>query len=1327
MNSADQSPPQYESLQHIRQEAMEFAGIGLYRFAFDGTVLFMDRAAWRIFELDAFYPEPAAVHGKKIADIIIYVESKGALRKEIREKGAIRGRLWHFKTLKGNDRWLLEDSYLVRDEHAGEDVIQIIFRDVTEQHRTQHALQSMERQFRETLENVSLPVVQIDHNAKVTFCNRCFLQITGWKPEEIIDRDWFDTCVPQALRESMRQEYLTRVVKEETAPTHYDMPLLTRGGTSRSIFWSNTLIRGEGQAVLGMTCIGQDMTEQRNNEKTIVQAAQTSEQMRALLITLSQCKSIGEMLRPLLQTALAISGMEAGGIYLIEGDEAVLRCNMGAPEDFVRKVSRIPLSGAGPRFVLEADGAVELTAIQTEQDSIYRAFGYHHVYTTALRSGDEVFGFLSVSTAGDDRANSSILHALSVMALEAAALLKRLHTEKALQESEARSRATLDNMVEAVHLIDKDFRIIVCNRTLLEWNKSLHIHADMEGKNLFDVYPFLGPKVRDEYNHVLNTGMATFTEERNIVDGRAVYTETRKIPVLEQGVATRVITVMRNVTEAREQEIALRESEEKYRTLVEMFPLSLTIFQDAKVAFANRATMEIFRYPNIESLVGQDIMTVVADREKERLSNYAQARYAVPATAPAHYETVLKRFDGEEFAAEVYVKMIALGGRPAQQVLVSDITERKRALQAIQESEERYRDILQSIREGYYEVNLKGDFVFFNKALCRIFGYSPEEMRGMNYSCYYPSEDATARVRSLYRDVMETGEDKELADWVIVRKDGSLAALEVSVSLIRGKEGAPVGFRGMVRDVSARTKAEQALREAEARYRELFENANDIVYTHDLSGRFLSINKAGERISGYARQEMLQMGIFDLIAPEHHGLIRTKMQQKVSNKDSTQYELTAVAKDGRIIPLEVSTRIVFQRDQPVAVQGIARDITERKQAEEERKRLEAQLRHTQKLEGLGVMAGGIAHDFNNLLVGVLGNAGLALSHLPQDSQAVEYLERIELAAQRAAELTNQMLAYSGRGSFMVQPINLSALTQEMGRLLAVSVSKKAVLQYDCLPDLPLIEGDKAQLQQVLMNLIVNASEALGDARGVISIRTRMIPVDRAYLAGTYYADDLTEGLYIALSVSDTGCGMDAETVARIFDPFFSTKFTGRGLGLAAVLGIVRNHRGAIKVLSAPGKGTTFKILFPAISSAASSGAAPVAAASPEKTVWRHSGLVLLADDEESVRLVTQEVLEDCGFSVLTAADGQEAWELFRKHADELTAVLLDLMMPRMNGVEVFEKIRAVQGDIPVLLSSGYPEQDAARHFKTGKPSAFVQKPYFADDLLMAMRQALGES
>lgn len=400
------------------------------------------------------------------------------------------------------------------------------------------------------------------------------------------------------------------------------------------------------------------------------------------------------------------------------------------------------------------------------------------------------------------------------------------------------------------------------------------------------------------------------------------------------------------------------------------------------------------------------------------------------------------------------------------------------------------------------------------------------------------------------------------------------------------------------------------------------------------------------------------------------------------------------------------------------------NIIERRRSEEARSKLEAQVHHTQKLESLGVLAGGIAHDFNNLLMGVLGNASLALMELPPESPARESVNHIEKAAMRAAELARQMLAYSGKGRFVIQKINLSKLVEEMTHLLQVSISKKVFLRYNFADNLPAIEGDATQIRQVIMNLITNASDAIGDKSGVITITTGLIETDSTYLESTYLKDDLPGGYYVFLEVSDTGCGMDEETRARIFDPFFTTKFTGRGLGLAAVLGIVRGHKGTVKVYSEAGRGTTFKILLPCCDSQEDTQENHVESTRKD---WVGTGTILIVDDEESVRYISKRILESHGFKVLTANDGREGVKAYEAQKETIDLVLLDMTMPHMDGEEAFRELRLINPDVHVILTSGYTEQEATARF-TGKGLAgFIQKPFLPSSLLEIVRNKLSTS
>ncbi len=476
-------------------------------------------------------------------------------------------------------------------------------------------------------------------------------------------------------------------------------------------------------------------------------------------------------------------------------------------------------------------------------------------------------------------------------------------------------------------------------------------------------------------------------------------------------------------------------------------------------------------------------------------------------------------------------------------------------------------------------------------------------------------------------------------------------------------------------------------------------------------------------VFGYTAAEFLagKVAYADIILPED--LVRVAGEVQAASEGgraSFEHEPYRIrSRDGRVVWLLDFTTILRGKDgQAEHYLGYVIDITDRKQAEEESERLERQLLYAQKLESLGVLAGGIAHDFNNLLTSILCNAGFARAGLPQDSKAGRSLADIEAAATRAADLCQQMLAYAGKGRFVLGSYDLNQLVREMGHLLEVSISKGVELRYDFAPQLPPVEADATQIRQLVMNLITNASEAIGKDQGTVVLRTGVARAARGQVDAT--AAELTPGEYVFLRVSDDGCGMDERTRRQIFDPFFTTKFEGRGLGLAAVLGIVRGHGGAIRVESAPGKGTTFEVLLPCSDQPAS--APPLESRFDE--LWRGRGSVLIVDDEPAVREIAQRVLESAGFRVVTAQDGLSGVATFRQMAPEVSVVLLDLTMPRLGGVDTLRELRAIRADVPVVLTSGYEQLDVVNRFQGLERATFLQKPFQPRQLLAAARAVI---
>jgi signal transduction histidine kinase/CheY-like chemotaxis protein len=429
-------------------------------------------------------------------------------------------------------------------------------------------------------------------------------------------------------------------------------------------------------------------------------------------------------------------------------------------------------------------------------------------------------------------------------------------------------------------------------------------------------------------------------------------------------------------------------------------------------------------------------------------------------------------------------------------------------------------------------------------------------------------------------------------------------------------------------------------------------------------------------------------------------------------------EVAAQRVDGTPLEIEVQMNFIVRDGRRIARLMIARDISARKRAEEARIALERKLLETQKLESLGVLAGGIAHDFNNLLTGTLGHAELALLDVAPHSEVSDHIQGVISGVRNTAELTRQLLAYAGRGRFVVQPLQLNTVIREMSDLLRVSVAKHCTLRYELADPLPPINADGAQIRQVVLNLLVNASEAIPVEGGTITLSTSLEHLGRGTLEAISSGIELAEGPYVRLSVADTGAGMDEATQARIFDPFFSTKLTGRGLGLAAVRGIVRSHLGALCVSSKLGAGTTFDLWFPTTAIATELVATPPVATAPQ------SSTVLVIDDEAPVRDIARRMLERLGYQVLLAAGGREAMTLLHSDIPNPAAVLVDLLMPEMKGDEVARLVHAMLPNTPVLLMSGYSADTIVEEFAAMRLAGVIQKPFTINTLRATLHAAL---
>jgi two-component system, cell cycle sensor histidine kinase and response regulator CckA len=503
--------------------------------------------------------------------------------------------------------------------------------------------------------------------------------------------------------------------------------------------------------------------------------------------------------------------------------------------------------------------------------------------------------------------------------------------------------------------------------------------------------------------------------------------------------------------------------------------------------------------------------------------------------------------------------------------------------------------------------------------------------------------------------------------------------------------------------------------EADARFRLFFERSSDAILLLDTaSNHFVQYNDATLEMLRCTREELAALhpsALSPQLQPDGSDSF-TRANEMIAlalARGTHRFEWTHCSPHRPPFPVEVVLTPVTRSHAPMLM-VVWRDITERKRTEE------VQLR-TQKLESLGLLASGIAHDFNNLLTAMMGNLALIRLELP-DGSATEHLRHLDAAVQKAAHLTRQMLAYSGQGAFTVAPMDLGHEVRSMAELLATTVPKGVRLVFELDEQGATAKVDAAQVEQVIMNLVINAAEAIGEGGGVITLRTSLVSLDEAQLRRDFSGQQLSAGIFVRLEVQDTGAGMNPEVLSRIFDPFFSTKKSGRGLGLSALLGIVKAHQGGVLVRTAPGQGTTFSVYFPATSE-------PLARPPPAVPAPRqvHGSTVLLVEDEPMVRRSTRALLEKLGVTVLEAADGLEALEVFRLERRRVHCVLMDLTMPRMDGHTAFLALQQEDPTVKVILYSGWAATDVAARFRDHPPAGFLSKPFLLDEVLAALREA----
>jgi two-component system, cell cycle sensor histidine kinase and response regulator CckA len=644
--------------------------------------------------------------------------------------------------------------------------------------------------------------------------------------------------------------------------------------------------------------------------------------------------------------------------------------------------------------------------------------------------------------------------------------------------------------------------------------------------------------------------------------------------------------------------------------------------------------------------------------------------------------------------------------------------------------DDRYRQLVEaSVDYAIFHLGLDGTIRTWNPGAERIFGYTPEEIIGQHGSRLFVAEDVFQGVPE--REIefaIRTGRSADNR-WH-QRKDGSrFWANGVMVGLGR-EDGTVTELAKIMRDSSEEKHSDELLQYHLNLADAIASNAAEALFLVNAEGRTTFANPSAEAMFGWSQDELIGQFLHEKLhgsRPDGTPYPMSEcphMQVLRTGKTLRGQEDFFIHKDEHLIPVTCSTAPINTDGKIAGAVLVVRDISEQKLADEDKREKDEAFRQSQKLESIGVLAGGIAHDFNNLLTGIMGNAGLARRAVMagRTEHAAHMLGDVIKASERAADLTRQLLAYAGKGRFVVQPLDLCQLVTEVSTLIRASISKKITLVLDVPETCPPIEGDRAQLQQLVMNMVINGGEAIGDGAGTLTVRLRTEHFTERRQRMRTEGFPIFPGNYIRIDVIDTGAGMDSETRDRIFEPFFTTKFLGRGLGLSAALGIVRGHRGAIGVRTEPGRGTTFTVLIPIHRSPQ-----PLTPKSEQTGLddeFRGVGTILVADDEPGVRSLTESVLNEAGYTVELAEDGFQAVERLRALGDRVGLVLLDLTMPRLGGAEAARELRRVVPNIPIVAMSGYGDLEVMERFSGAQIDDYLPKPFSPEQLVAKIKGVL---
>lgn len=897
-------------------------------------------------------------------------------------------------------------------------------------------------------------------------------------------------------------------------------------------------------------------------------------------------------------------------------------------------------------------------------------------------------------------------------------ITERKAAEDAMEESENRYRTLFHKAGEGICIISLQGELINVNETFAKDHG--YREQEMLGMNIRDLDVHGGVEEYPDRIQALLSGKTISFEVEHYRKDRNVFPLEVKVSPITLGGGGSFICFHRDITERRQVELALQKLSSEMQRVLETSATGLTrCSRSLSYLSANTAYAKLTGVP-LEQIVGRPIVEV---KGEEGLAAIMPSVERVLRGERVEFETPVHFRSGDtKYLHCVYSPDEDEHGNIIGWVAsVTDITGRKRAENAIKESNANFSSLASNV-PGFVALadaqTLKYQYV--NDEYVKSFGMPRNKIIG-----------------SHIKEVLSEANYQYALPYIEEVRSGKPASYEMTFNMVSGKRwiqvnynpvfddnGQVVSITVLSYDITDRKQSEALLRESEERYRKFSQLTTDFVHRcQRSSGEPYQVKWVGgavEKITGYSRDEIIAKGCWLFLVHQDDRQRISDILQKLVPGDTSKNEFRIIAKSGEIRWL-LESLLCEAGEEPgqLVLYGTSQDITDKKRVAEEHQLLEKQLQQTQRLESLGVLAGGIAHDFNNILAIIMGHCSLTEMDY---KKAPDHIPRIEKAVARGAELCRQMLAYAGKSQFVQTQVNIGELVEEIVNMLKSTIKQNVAIHTSIAADIPSIKADASQIRQIAMNLIINGAEAIGDALGEVKVSLSKISIKSGQSEKDYLGKLISAGCYACLEVADNGSGMSNETYNRIFEPFYSTKFTGRGLGMSAVLGIVTAQGGALQLVSQLDRGTTFKVYLPLQISDATTNETHKLTNQPES--WSGRGTILLAEDEEQILQVVKVMLIELGFRVIEARNGKEAIEQYQKNSDDINLVLTDLGMPVMDGYALFNELKKRNPALPVIISSGFGDIDITSRIPRNDIAGLIGKPYNFNQLQNVLKNVL---